>query len=104
MKDAKGHGSNSKGAHASGVENLPPGYHSRASGKSGRVLSNHGPYPDREQAAQAAWDARPNAKQVSTSRGPFGMDIRWHAKLDTRRPTEIDDGMGGRYRPGVIIS
>ena len=22
----------------------------------------------------------------------------------TRRPTEIDDGMGGRYRPGVILT
>lgn len=56
------------------------GYYSRASAKGGRALGNYGPHPTRDAAAAEAYDKHPNAKQVSTSRGPHGFDIQWHRK------------------------
>lgn len=55
-------------------------YYARASKKGGSALGNYGPHPDRETAAREAWQKHPTARQVSTSRGPHGMDIRWHDK------------------------
>lgn len=56
------------------------GYFGRASNKGGRAIGTTGPHPDRETAAKATWAAHPNARQVSTSRGQYGMDIQWHRK------------------------
>jgi hypothetical protein len=67
-----------KASHAPQVEHGE--YFVRASSRSGRKIAEWGPHPDRETAASEAWQKHPNAKQVSTARGPHGMDIRWHNK------------------------
>lgn len=101
-KDARGHGSDAKGggafyqptktipaqpggqsesaAHQIAVQEVGQGYFARASASGGRKLGEYGPHPDRETAAAQAWQNHPNAKQVSTARGQFGMDVRWHDK------------------------
>lgn len=55
-------------------------YYSRASAKGGRALGSYGPHATREAASADAYSRHPNAKQVSTTRGQYGMDIRWHRK------------------------
>ncbi len=55
-------------------------YYGRALNKAGRKIGESGPHPDHETAAKAAFDAYPKARGVSTSRGSYGMDIRFHRK------------------------
>ncbi len=76
MKDELGHGSNPH----DGVTNNGGGFYARASQKGGRALGQYGPHIDRDNAATDAWQRHPTATQVSTSRGPYGMDIQWHSK------------------------
>lgn len=61
-----------------GTVNNGGGYYARASAKGGRALGDYGPHSDRDNAAAEAWAKHPNARQVSTSRGPHGMDVQWH--------------------------
>lgn len=61
-----------------------PGYYSRVSAKGGRVLGSYGPQASHEEAAKEAFAKHPNAKTVSTSRGKFGMDIRFHDRGNTK--------------------
>jgi hypothetical protein len=83
-------------------------YHARASGRGGKKLGTYGPHDTRDAAAAEAWAAHPNARQVSTSRGPHGMDIRWHERpmadvgrrLDPpRRSSFPPSGARGSFKP-----
>lgn len=57
-------------------------YIARVSNKAGNALHKTGVHPSREAAATAAYEARPNARSVSTSIAHNGVeshrDIRWH--------------------------
>lgn len=100
MKDARGHGSN-PGTHAQGTTTVGHGFYARASAKGGRKIGEYGPHPDRATAANAAWADKPNARQVSTSRGPHGMDIQWHDKPMSDDNFVIKNPRsGGRYGEG----
>ena len=55
-------------------------YYGRALNKAGRKIGEVGPHPDHETAAKAAFATHPNARSVSTSRGSYGMDLRFHRK------------------------
>lgn len=59
--------------------NIPGGgYYSRVSAKNGRKIGETGPHGSHEEAAAAAFAKYPRAKGVSTQRGQYGMDIRYH--------------------------
>jgi len=49
------------------------------SGKDGRLLHKTEGYPTREEAARAAFEARPSAQVCITFRG-YGLDIRTHRR------------------------
>lgn len=101
MKDALGHGSNPRGSHSTGVEQVTSspstlnhgfvqdkfgtwrdaegnasGFFSTAT--KGRGMVHYGPHPSREAAAAEAFANHPKAKSVSTSYRRPGSDMQWH--------------------------
>jgi hypothetical protein len=119
MKDAKGHGSNTgtagmrlvkthvNGPHSAKVYNNPEW------GEKVVKFFDNGVYQSKADShtddIQDAHDTARHQLQRYTDRdakaalasGPKSAPAPVHDSM--RQPTEIDDGMGGRYRPGVII-
>jgi hypothetical protein len=61
----------------------------------------------RERAAERAAKRADLIRRLEAKVAEHGPKSIWAEMLAEQlaeNPTEIDDGMGGRYRPGVIIS